>query len=1810
MKITVNKSAKRVLSLVLAIVMLVGSLFVANIGGTQITASAATATTGIDLLEFGQYLVDAGSTSTYYDTNVADNGETGDSWENAIIIDSAEEFVYLSKASGNETAGKYYKVADGITGFDLSGGNLDYNGSLADNLAKIKSGGKNHAGGDPGFQGHFDGNNAVVYGAWTNHTTGNISGYAGLFTATKGGVTIKNIHVKLASFTATSAAGGIIGYSKADSMCTITVENCSVTDSHIEVTASAWGNGAGAIIGRGGSASSYKETESTGDVNGNGTIGDTIYVNVAYNIKNCYVNLDENYFITKDEGTSVAGHQVCHGGVVGVCDSNALTVQDCLVIGITPYATSISNNQNAVQHSGLETHFKNVYTTADVAITGVNIGGTLTNRNFTGKVFPLTDDKLKGSAAINNMTLDWFGAWIPGAEGEYPKLAPKGYVSDLDFWDGTAATEYAGGTGTKEDPFIIKTAEQLYKAVSEVTGKTSGVASSESTEVTGGYQSGTMLKQGSTTDYVAVYTPYYYKVDSSIKSLYLNSVYGNETLAGIKQLVADKKAKNWHPQKSFVGHLDGNGVTIYGLCSTLGQGLIYKLDGAADVKNIHFAAGYSSGTGNAAMLTTTLGSYSNDTTYINISNISVRNCYVGTTRGASSSNAYNSDKDHYGTVGGVVSSQSTCENLTISNCFFDGYSCEMVIGANCVGTVASGYVSTYGGIISGGTGMNNTLITGCVSLGAPAVDEVYDANVDYKYTRYDANQGFQVFFYDSYTDYPSTLTNKRPGQYDKLLEFARVDKKDVYETFDFAKLAWGNWELTEVENGRVIPMPVANTSDAETIGSYMQVIGAGQNKYAGVGPYAYGANPYTWLLKGAGTEEDPYLIETDEQLARAIATGGMNLYDKLYYKLANDIDISGGKWITQDTRAEGGIYYVYTPFGGTLDGDGHTITGLSAGDDASAGLIPVLDGGTVKNLHLKDASVISREYAGVIAGKMLAGNIIDCSIEDFTVSSKLGTKTIVGFDTDDYDDEGIFGSWDPVGDGITKGEISNVYAINGEDIFYRVVIDEETGEVCHYGTGTLVDEYDESIENWDIDDSVWYVGGKEGSVPQLRSLAVKMDYADVDGDGVGNEYSTNDLISLRQKLLRKSAYKNIYGDVSRDGKINVADLAILQRTIVKDYGTSLDDDFFANLQAGRINIYYGENDNYDAARKLELYIESVIGTDVYKYVSTENGTVTGANSDNTKVYVHEGDQVGNPDGTLDIIVGDVVGYTAASGMAANTYEVTYDSASKFVWIKGQNFTAVEQAVLNFINESNRQGDVVYTCGVTELENYKKPVTVKLDTNYDGVIDKDVVHYYAWGDEFDSDTVDTYNWQHNTQQTEGMSGDVNSSYKDQEVAPVAELNKLLTIENGKLMMKRGYRKGTGGYTADINGVVALDVTDSYNGYNDLNDNPAIQDDDNYFTSGKVTTERGMLYKQGYIEFSGRLPADGHAFPAWWLMARPSQSATNHGYDNSLYGKVYKLNTNRDDDWKWNGSDEFIENNPATFKYQLPSAIYEIDMIEVMQHVNRHRTKAGESEWGINLGGSRYNNDYKTRREAVNLYYLNTTIHKWWNNGVDNNKTADTSDDRLYIIDWENKAISSGITNSAFNTTSSADSWIHNPGSTEYDFGTPTENYWGTPYYKTQTFDQTAHDNLTAERRYGFSWYTNGTGFEATLYIYNGNTLLTTVPIASGDSDGVHAFMDNDKKLESKGIIGTVDGGKFKDVYSDAKVFNQYMYILFDNKYYSSNQNMSSNSVFTDLLTSMGLKTFEIDYVRVYQQDGKRDIVTQETQSFNNNNHFGY
>ena len=599
---------KKVLSIIMIIALVIAMIPIAS---NHIVASAVCTDGTTDLLEFGQYLIDAGSTSKWYDTLLADNGETGTQYD-PIIIDTAEEFVYLAKGIPNDTAGKYYKVADGIGAFDLSKGNLSLDGTLAENIDRIKSSGKNHSGGSPGFQGNFDGNGVTIYGAWTNHTEGNVGMYAGLFSVTRGNVTIKNVNVKFASFTGKNSVGGIVGYHAGDGNNNLTIENCSVTDSHLEVTTSGWGVGVGGIVGYAENLSSYIDTE---DTDSDGDTTEVIYVNGPVTIKNCLVNLDEEYFISSFEKGTQTDNTLrgIHGGVAGFVSTNALSVSDCIVIGITPYATTSCTIHNDIQHSGLPHHYTNVYTDSPSGI--VNIGGNYANSDFTGSVFQLNTSQMKGAASLENMDLDR-NIWIAD-ENDYPQLRTThkniSYVKNDDgthsescicgfggiktactyqygrctvceenltcsskktiFWDGTIADGFIDqSAGTKDDPVIINTASELaYLVISDQTVST--------------------LSDGSTK---------YFKIADGIGNIVLqeeffaNDITSFTTSAEVKTFFEKYSGwlypwpnKGWE-QASFCGYLDGNGAKIYGLyqVSNSNAGLFSSIDAGASIHNL------------------------------------------------------------------------------------------------------------------------------------------------------------------------------------------------------------------------------------------------------------------------------------------------------------------------------------------------------------------------------------------------------------------------------------------------------------------------------------------------------------------------------------------------------------------------------------------------------------------------------------------------------------------------------------------------------------------------------------------------------------------------------------------------------------------------------------------------------------------------------------------------------------------------------------------------------------------------------------------------------------------------------------------------------------------------------------------------------------------------------------------------------------------------------------------------------------------------------------------------------------------------
>ena len=128
--------------------------------------------------------------------------------------------------------------------------------------------------------------------------------------------------------------------------------------------------------------------------------------------------------------------------------------------------------------------------------------------------------------------------------------------------------------------------------------------------------------------------------------------------------------------------------------------------------------------------------------------------------------------------------------------------------------------------------------------------------------------------------------------------------------------------------------------------------------------------------KGSGTESDPYLISSKDQLEglSAVVAGGDSLAG-VYFRLVADIvlnegTLEGNVW-SGETVQWTPIGTDATPFSGYFDGCGHTVSGIYIKADISlvhAGLFGKLDGATVKNLTLAEGYISAKVTRGAFAG--------------------------------------------------------------------------------------------------------------------------------------------------------------------------------------------------------------------------------------------------------------------------------------------------------------------------------------------------------------------------------------------------------------------------------------------------------------------------------------------------------------------------------------------------------------------------------------------------------------------------------------------------------------------------------------------------------------------------------------------------------------------------------------------------------------------------------------------------------------------------
>lgn len=238
-----------------------------------------------------------------------------------------------------------------------------------------------------------------------------------------------------------------------------------------------------------------------------------------------------------------------------------------------------------------------------------------------------------------------------------------------------------------------------------------------------------------------------------------------------------------------------------------------------------------------------------------------------------------------------------------------------------------------------------------------------------------------------------------------------------------AESVYTDTEGAELEGVTVVPndamlganaessMPGLNfpTSWAKTADTYPVPTGAAASAEGTVGE-PWSGSIATKYAGGTGTEEDPYLIETPEQLALLVSTSykpGGGMENVRYYKLTADIyvnDVNSELWAEKIgcldwfSQWVNGSYITKSHI--NFDGDGHVIFGLyydhtqGATEYVRVALFPVLSQySTIQNVGLSDVYFVG-EYDRADCTDSMAGFV--AVNEDF--------DSYMGFDS--HDSEG------------------------------------------------------------------------------------------------------------------------------------------------------------------------------------------------------------------------------------------------------------------------------------------------------------------------------------------------------------------------------------------------------------------------------------------------------------------------------------------------------------------------------------------------------------------------------------------------------------------------------------------------------------------------------------------------------------------------------------------------------------------------------------------------------------------------------------
>ena len=145
---------------------------------------------------------------------------------------------------------------------------------------------------------------------------------------------------------------------------------------------------------------------------------------------------------------------------------------------------------------------------------------------------------------------------------------------------------------------------------------------------------------------------------------------------------------------------------------------------------------------------------------------------------------------------------------------------------------------------------------------------------------------------------------------------------------------------------------------------------------------------------GNGTEDDPYLIFNENQLAQV--SNFLN-QEGVVFKLMKDIDLTN--WIADNNPRQGWIPIGVesSPFKGIFEGNNHKIKGLMINRNSTnyVGFFGFVSGATIENLTIEGSTIVGATNVGGFVGKITGSVIANCNIK-LTGSDGIKGSSFVG----------------------------------------------------------------------------------------------------------------------------------------------------------------------------------------------------------------------------------------------------------------------------------------------------------------------------------------------------------------------------------------------------------------------------------------------------------------------------------------------------------------------------------------------------------------------------------------------------------------------------------------------------------------------------------------------------------------------------------------------------------------------------------------------------------------------------------------------